>query len=487
MQPVVGAQTPRIRAVPEYDTTAGDEAIEVARLAGLNLDPWEDLALLDGCGMTFGADGAARWASFQVGVDAPRQNGKGSILEARELAGTFAFGERLVIHSAHEQATATEHFMRLLTLIEGVPEFDQRVLKVVRGKGMEAIQLRGGYRILFKTRTGGGGRGFTGDLVVLDEAMILPDTFMGALVPTMAARSITGNPQLWLTGSAVDRLNPKHDGKVFSRLRRNALAGQARTAWLEWSIEGDDPDAVSTETRSSPEAWAQANPGLGIRISSEYIEAEMGALAAREFAVERLGVGDWEVERGDGDPDGISKEMWLSCQDPTSAAVDPVCFMFDVSPNRSTATISVAGLRADGLPHVEVVDHRPGTEWIVDRLVELAGRHECCAVPYDNSSPAASLVPDLQDAGVNLRKMTSTDMAQACGRFFDAVQQQRLRHRGSVELQAAVLSAARRPLGDAWAWARKTSTGDITPLVACTGALWGLTGSRPSEPMVAWR
>jgi hypothetical protein len=33
------------------------------------------------------------------------------------------------------------------------------VLRAPRGKGMEAIELRDGSRILFKTRTGGGGRG----------------------------------------------------------------------------------------------------------------------------------------------------------------------------------------------------------------------------------------------------------------------------------------------------------------------------------------
>jgi hypothetical protein len=30
-----------------------------------------------------------KWAAFEVGLDVSRQNGKGGILEARELAGLF--------------------------------------------------------------------------------------------------------------------------------------------------------------------------------------------------------------------------------------------------------------------------------------------------------------------------------------------------------------------------------------------------------------
>jgi hypothetical protein len=54
------------------------------------------------------------------------------------------------------------------------------------------------------------------------------------------------------------------------------------------------------------------------------------------------------------------------------------------------------------------------------------------------------------------------------------VEQERLRHLGTPEMAAAVGGAAKRPLGDAWAWSRKNSTVDITPLVASTLALWGV-------------
>jgi hypothetical protein len=65
------------------------------------------------------------------------------------------------------------------------------------------------------------------------------------------------------------------------------------------------------------------------------------------------------------------------------------------------------------------------------------------------------------------------EVVQACGRFFDAVMDSRtLRHGGDAALDAAVAGAIRRDLGDGWAWARKGTSVDISPLVACTLASW---------------
>jgi hypothetical protein len=483
---LLGAQEPRLAAWPaEAASSAGQEAIELSAVAGLDLDPWQQLVLRQALGER--ADG--RWAAFQVGLVVPRQNGKGSVLEARELAGLFLFGERLIIHSAHEQTTATEHFHRLLNLIEGVPEFSSRMLRPSRGKGAEEIRLRDGGRIKFKTRTGGGGRGLTGDLVVLDEAMILPVATTAALVPVMAARSLDGNPQLWYAGSAVDRLNHEH-GVVLARLRQNALAGTPRIAYAEWSAEGDDPSAVPTALLADREVWARSNPGLGIRISAGHVADEMSALGAREFAVERLGIGDWPDPDVDSDQ-VIDLDDWKACVDTQSEPVGPVCFAFDVRPDRSASAIAVAGSRQDGQPHIEItqdaqreVDHRPGTGWLVDRIVGLADKHDHVAVICDGASPAASFVDALRAHDITVETFTMSEYGQACGSFVDAVEQHRLRHLDTPELNAAVRAASKRSLGDAFAWSRKGSRGDISPLVACTLALRGLETHHSPAPFV---
>lgn len=468
---LLGAQHPRVCAVPDYVSSAGLEAVELAQMAGLFLDPWQQLVLAESLGER--PDG--KWAAFEVGLTVSRQNGKGSILEARTLAGLFLLGERFITHSAHQFDTSLEAFRRLKALLENNDEFSRRIKKVSNSHGEEGIELTTGQRVRFRTRTKGGGRGFSGDCLILDEAMILPESAHGALLPTLSARP---NPQVWYTGSAVDQDVHEH-GIVFARIRERGLKGDdPALAYFEWSpnVEIDGADDVADDR----DVWAQANPGLGIRISEEHVARERQSLNGRSFAVERLGIGDWP--RLDVlDDDGLSLEAWKACLDEDSKAVDPVCFAFDVKPNRSASAIGAASLRADGMWHIEVIDHRPGTGWVASRLKQLQDDHHPLAIKYDEGSPAAALVNALDELDVDVDGMNAREHAQACGMIFDAAEQHALRHLGTAQLEAAIRGAARRPLGDAWAWSRKSSVVDISPLVACTLALFGaMSADRPS-------
>jgi hypothetical protein len=479
-----GAQRPRICHVPPADGGSGLEAIELARMAGLELDPWQEYVLAQSLGER--ADGS--WAAFEVGLVVSRQNGKGSVLEARELAGLFLLDERLLIHSAHQFDTSLEAFRRLLQLIEDTPDLDRRVQRVSKSHGEEGIELKKNprtglrQRIRFRTRTKGGGRGFTGDLLVLDEAMILPESAHGALLPTLSARP---NPQVWYTASAVDQDVHEH-GVVLTRVRERGVKGEdPGLAYFEFSVDKTVLDE-HPELAADPAMWAEGNPGLGIRITSEHVAREQRSMDPKTFAVERLGAGDWP-DLSVIDADGISLESFndtkIDADDaelPANQALNPICFALDVRPNRTAAAIGAAGNRTDGLPHIEVVEHRKGTDWVVERLVELTQAHQYSEVIYDKASPAASLVADLEAAGIKLRAIGAQELGQACGRIFDAFSQRAIRHLGTAELDAAIRGAAKRPLGDAWAWSRRASTVDICPLVAVTLALWGNAGSGPS-------
>jgi hypothetical protein len=456
-------------------STAGDEAVELAAMAGLVLDPWEAFVLREALGER--ADG--RWAAFEVGVVVSRQNGKGAILEARELAGLFLLGERLLIHSAHQFDTSLEAFRRLLFLIEDTPEFDRRVMRVSRSHGEEGIELRGGQRIRFRTRTKGGGRGFTSDCLMLDEAMILPESSHGALLPTLSARP---NPQVWYTGSAVDQ-QVHENGMVLSRVRDRGLAGEDGLAYFEWSVDRKNPNDLERAEAVSEEAWAQANPGLGIRISLEHVLLESNSMDPRTFATERLGVGDWPIA-GQG-ATVIDPAVWNLLVDENSRMVDPVSFAFDVTPDRSWASICAAGRRPDGFTHLEVVDRRRGTAWLVEKMADLVAAHRPAAVVCDGAGPAGSLIHELEQEGVDVTAVTAKEHARACGLLFDAVEQGTVRHLGTAEMASAVKVATQRPLGEAWAWSRKTSTGDISPLVACTLAMWAVATTVESQILVA--
>lgn len=445
-----GQQRPRVSSHPPYTASYGAEACDLAAAAGLVLDPWQQHVL----DVALAHDPAGRHVSFEVGLIVSRQNGKGSILEARELWGLFLGAERLILHSAHEYKTAQEAFLRIKSLVDNTDALRKRVRAIRTANGEQGIELTNGNRLRFVARSKGSGRGFSGDCVILDEAYELNAEQMAALLPTLSSRP---NPQLWYTSSA---------GMVSSvqlnAVRERGLTGaDPALAYLEWSAPRDaDLD--------SREAWAQANPALGYRISETFIERERRAMPDEEFARERLSV--WSDARVESI---IPADLWDALGDPDSQLAGRVVFAVDVTPDRGSAAIGAAGTRSDALQHLELVDHRAGTRWVATRLLELQQRWQPAAIVLDPGGPAGSLIPSLENAGVPLTLVTARQLGQACGAFYDDVTDKRIRHLKQAPLDAALLGAKQRALGDAWAFARKDGT-DISPLYAVTLAKYGL-------------
>lgn len=474
-----GSQRPRFDLTPLFHTTAGDDAVDVAAVAGLHLDDWQEHVLRGSLGET--KDG--RWQAFEVGLLVPRQNGKGSVLEARELAGMFLFGEKMIIHTAHLFSTAKEHQMRLESLIrkselveyvkgyDGDPEAPMSGIRT--GNQDLSFVHRNGNRIKFLARSGGNsGRGFTGDLVVLDEAYNLPDSVLAAMMPTMAAKSLTGSPQIWYTSSAG-----MPDSDVLRRVRErgmNPTEDDTRLAFYEWSAAEDDDPA-------DPASWAKANPALGIRIAGEFVDNERRTMDPETFGRERLGI--WAKIGGSS---AIPPANWADSLDTDSLPGVQVAFGVDVTPLRDAATIAVASRReSDGKTHIEIVDRREGTDWVIPRLEELQRKWKPEALVYDAASQMGDVAASAPRFKRQLAGLDARTYMQACGAFFDQIMSDEIRHTGQVELDAAVEACRRsKGNGDLWRWSRADTSKDISPLVAVTLAYRGLVegGRRAARP-----
>jgi hypothetical protein len=468
-------QLPRILWVPdlELDFSLGHEAVELCKRAGLDLDDWQEFALI--LSLARKPDGHL---VAEVGIDIARQNGKGAILEGRGLAGLFLLDELELIHTAHQFKTALSAFWRIRRLVEGTPDLLERVkprgFKLSHGE--EGIYLDSGQQILFATRTKGNARGLSANWVALDEAMYLTDDEIAALMPTLSAKSMEGNPQIWYTGSAVDQVTQA--GVVFARIRNRGIAGgDDDLVYIEYSAEGEIEDAEFIA--DDPAAWQAANPGLGIRISPDWIAKERKSMDLRTFAVERLGIGDWP------DPDEldaltIDLAVWATLADDTPPLA-PLALAIDTKPDRSMTSIAAAGYGDDKLPRVRILDRQPGTGWVVTRTIELIAEMEADGVAIDTQSPAASLIPQFENEGVKVHPISATEHARACGMFFDLVDQAAMRHSGDPVLTSAIKGSAQRPLAGAWAWSRKHAATDISPLVAATLALWKARTQAPKR------
>jgi hypothetical protein len=456
----------------------------MAELVEFELDPWQRMVIEN----SFGVAPDGKWASKEVGINVPRQNGKGGILEVIELTAVFTWlpemgkTNPLVIHSAHEFITSQKHFDRVWSLVENTPELLSRVRnrRPIRSHGHEGFKTTDGCQIEFRSRSKSAGRGFSCDMLIFDEAMFLPESVMGALWPTLRARP---NPQVWYAGSAVDQ-EVQHEGLVFTRVRERARKGEKELTYFEWSLDYEHPADVPEEAFHSEDSYWRSNPAYGIRIFRDHFESEVRALDRRTVAVELFGVGDYPDPSGS-EEHPIPPELWAACEQADSVLVDPVCLAFDTSPERRTS-IAAAGKNQDGYWHVEVLEKLPGTHWVAGKLIDLEAKHSPLRIVCDGAGPAASIVSDIDEAGIKVETVDAAEHAAACGRLVDVVNEGQLRHRGSLDLWNAIRGAKPRPLGDRWAWSRKNSTVDIAPLVAATLALWAAM-SEPESDDDTWR
>lgn len=246
-------------------------------------------------------------------------------------------------------------------------------------------------------------------------------------------------------------------------------------AYWEWSVPpGSDINDIGNVRR--------ANPAFGTRINEEFLAVERAALTEDEYGRERLGIFNEETIEPVIDPVAWAR---LAAQ-----VVDEgrPAFAVEISPDRSKASIAAAGRWGERIV-VSVVDEF-AEAIVVQRLVQLKAKWDPCVTMIDPAAPAGSLVPLLEAEGWTKKDdkgngdyclVTATTVKQACGGFYDdcfkglgteSEPAPRLAHNGKqTHLDADILRARKRPLGDAWAWDRSANT---PSLIAATLARFGL-------------
>lgn len=459
-QPValLGEAPPRVLVTPQgVRANSWQDVSDISDAFGIALDPWQELILE----AAMGERSDHTWAAKRVGISVPRQNGKSQLLVARALAGALLFGEKKIVVSAHQQDTARESFVKLMEIIEAEANsaLRDRVKSVMNAINRETVKFTSGATIQFKSRSGPGGKGFSSDCLLLDEAQILNSRAWTSINSTMSAMR---NPQVWLLGTPPQ---DEDDCYAFKAVRDAALSGKSSAgAWCEWSA---DPTAADYDPASEYTRW-QANPAWNSRINHEVVQGEYETYSVDRFAQDRLGQwGDDQEQRV------IPLDTWAAraiTADVVPTA-DPDAFGLDMSHDRVVSVSVCVG------EHIEVaaLDRVTDTLGAVEWLTERAGKKT--PVVVDGQSPAASMVPALRNAGVNVIVTSAADMAKACGSFYDAVLESRLTHFNQTPLNTAIAGARKRPIGTAggWGWDRKDYSINLAPLVSVTLARFGAT------------
>jgi hypothetical protein len=486
----------------------GNEAIEWAAAFGYELDPWQEWCTRN----IFATKPNGHWAAPDDLLIVSRQNGKGTILEVRELYGLFVLREEQLIHTSHQFKTSLNHFKRLKQTIEAYPGLSKKVKRIAGSHGEESIELfpartliwgpkgtqirkRFAPTLAFHARQGSsGGRGFSCNCLVYDEAMILSDDQVGASMPTMSA---IPNSQTILAGSAGLK-----DSFQLAKYRNDMLAKAPEMFGAEYSILPHTDECPRDEIRGrktnyyivcdkhddrdDPKSWLKANPATGHRLTLEFTLRELRKMPDAEFDRERLAIGEWPL--GEEPWEIYAEETWrkLTNEDPGFPVI-PLVFAADIDEDGKSATISAAWDHKSGRIVIESPRNcsRTGSDWVLEELKRLYKKHKPLCIAIPKSGPGASLIED----GKNLWRdrlvpIGPGDEAAALAWFTQQVKADKLWHFGEDKaptLWNAVAKATTRVMGDGGkALSRRDSESDITPFTSAVLAAYVLNMKRRS-------
>jgi hypothetical protein len=348
-----------------------------------------------------------------------------------------------------------------------------RAVRLSHGEGQ--VEFNNGSVIMFGARSQGFGRGFDEiDVEVFDEAQILDTKALEDMIAATNQSRHEHGALLFFMGTPP---RPSDPSEAWEMRRADALAGKSKkSTWLEI---GADPDSDVNDEKQ----WPGMNPSYPSRTPHEAMERLRENLKDDD-SWNREGRGVWDPLTSNRVIDEIT---WANAGEASSMATSRLTLSIEVPPDRSTASVGLAGQRPDGKWHVELDEERKGVDWAIPWVVAASAKNRLHAVVVDELS---GLVEERRgrhfligtDVLVTLAAREGRDMAIACSKFYDGIHDGSVLHTDQPHVNVALSVATKRPLQGSWAWNRKDATSNISPIVAETLALWGAQNDNVVRP-----
>lgn len=370
---------------------------------------------------------------------------------------------------AHEVFTQT-----VLDELEALfPDEDTRGFRLFRGNGRGYVLFPNGSRFSVKSPKGSAFRGSSYDLVWVDEAgeatPTVGEDILGAVMPAFIATAALRDwaPQLVATGTAG------------SYRKQQLLWGalQAPNGHVRYAFPDDvtDEDLESWDT-TGPLILAM-HPGILAGLAREedirdFFELE--STSAERFLREYGGVFGSDLV-GDAI---ITPENWeTAALDVEELPAPPARFALAYGMDRLGRHGSVIAAWRDelGNAHFLSMKHRDGTDWVADKVWELAQRYKV-PVAYDTVNAFARSEADKLERAkprTKLHPQTTRDATTAAALLVDDGANGRIRHYRQPALDEAVERAVKRSFRQSLAWGIGPShpEDDVSALEAAALAL----------------
>lgn len=493
-------------------TTDGYAAIAFAKdVLQMPLMPWQEWLLIHALELIDDGFGGKVYRFRIVIVEVGRQNGKTVVATILALWHLFALHSHTVIGAAQDLSKADDTWSDAVAMAEGCEMFEDLFVPEGIFKGHpKCFTLLDGceYRVAAKG-AGDSGRGFSGDLILLDELRTHKDwKTWSAITNTMNARP---EAQCWSFSNAGDATSvvlryqralahrdlkwpdgerefdgvlDEMDPEVEAMLEE--AGADLKPGWFEWS-------APPKSKRGDVDALSCSNPSMN------HTEVTRKCPTTRTLLAACVGSPAYEVETevmcrwatmGVGGP--FPEGSWESTVNrnarPRPDSLKVVCV--EVSTKRSQTYIARAAMKVDGKPIVGIRYDHPGTDWVVKTLVAEKDTFDAVVLRTDVGGATLSLVEDIQrQPGLKIIEWKAGDINAATGQMFDhlvnAVNHQgyakfeHLPHPG-LDLAATTAVELVKPGGGFVIDIKKSPT-DVGPLYAAIGAVWGLEKETAAE------
>ena len=418
-----GEQMPTRAFILPYSKTEGASAIRLYQTTGRKAQEWQKLLIYDM--LAVNEDGL--WMHTKFGYSVPRRNGKNEVVVMRELIG-LKKGEH-ILHTAHRTTTTHAAWERLL---DAVTKTNMIVASSYRAFGREHIEVEGGGKIEFRTRTSRGGLGEGFDLHVVDEAQEYTNDQETALKYVVTDSK---NPQTVFLGTPPTMVSA---GTIFTEFRKTVLAGEAQNSgWAEWSVDYEtDPHDI--------EAWYMTNPSLGTIFTERSVTDEIGS-DKLDFNIQRLGLWVQYNQKS-----AISKKEWEELKVPTLPKLCGKMFIgIKYAHDGETVSMSLAVYTDENRIFIETIDNRPvraGNQWIISFL--KSAEPAIKKVIIDGANGQQLLAGEMKDNKLKAPLLPSVkQIIVANAAFEQAIFQKEICHMNQPSLTQSASNVEKRAIG----------------------------------------
>jgi hypothetical protein len=351
----------------------------------------------------------------------------------------------------------------------------RRGFRIMTGEVAKGIYFDNGSQFLVLKPDPEAYRGEAGDVSWIDEAQEIDpaeaDELLAGILPLQDTRD--DGAAVILSGTA----GLLRQGPFWDRVAR-IRAGDPDLGGVDYCTPPDVTLDMLDDEDDAMAILAAVHPGLGTLTTLDRMRKRWARMPRPQFAREYLSM--WPEDSTAG---AIDLTRWTAgaiTTDPdTWSRPEGVAFGYMVDPHGDESGAIVAAWRDDdGTAQLEIIAHRPGTDWMPGELLRLAAKYRR-PIGYDAvgaqigvADAVAAQAKLARQRAPKLEPINLAGMKVACSTLLRDITRGRVQHYDQPGLNAAVKVATKRFISDTgWVWSLKQSRGDICPLVAATIAL----------------